>query len=93
MSESDANRDLADTARMNVEALRHDPLENTQRMDVADRRKRAHEGWRAKFPRDPDTRERRKPSTVGMRAPQPDGSVDNARQAVVDFINEGSKHV
>lgn len=34
-------------------------------------------------------RERRRPATVGQRAPA-DDSVDNARQAVVDFINQGS---
>jgi hypothetical protein len=69
MSESNANRDLADTARMRgLDALRDDPLEDTQRLGVTMRRSRSHEaecmnkGW--------EPRERRKLSTVGARAPE-----------------------
>jgi hypothetical protein len=41
MSESDANRAMNDTARMR---LQPDTCEDTQRMPVADRRGRQHEG-------------------------------------------------
>lgn len=75
MSESDANRALSDTARLRVmtdQQLRRsiqfgrdpcpirDPLEDTQRMDVHDRRRRLREAVEA-------PRERRKPATVGAR--------------------------
>jgi hypothetical protein len=41
MSEHDANRMMLDTARLRII---DDPLEQTQRMPVADRRGRQHEG-------------------------------------------------
>jgi hypothetical protein len=71
MSESDANRDLADTARMRgLATLQRDPLEDTQPMPVADRRMRQ---WDAKALRimsqADEARERRKPATVGLRKP------------------------
>lgn len=85
---------------MNVEALRHDPLEDTQPLPVAERRQAQEQGREMHQACVVDEghkllaklRERRKAATVGERAPQPDGSVDSARQYVVDFINEGSKH-
>lgn len=71
MSESDANRALTNTARIRALCLcgdtmsgcpahPRDPLEDTQRMDVHDRRRRLREAVEA-------PRERRKPSTVGER--------------------------
>lgn len=77
MSESDANRALSDTARLRTlvvdwehpifpSHMNCDPLEDTQRMDVHDRRRRAKLGAliheEAVKPR-----ERRKPATVGAR--------------------------
>lgn len=96
MSESDANRDLADTARMRgIEPLPPDPLEDTQRMDVDARRTRQREATLQSMAQWPGlymqvvgrvTRERRKPNTVGER--QPGTPQSDARQAVVDFLNQ-----
>lgn len=101
MSESDANRDLVDTTRLRAldwaRTLRaDDPFEDTQRMEVCQRRDRQREatlqsmahGWvldeghklLAKL------RERRRPRTVGQR--QPGTPQSDTRQAVVDFLNQ-----
>lgn len=85
MSEHDANRGLADTARLNVEALRHDPMEDTQRMPICHRRDRAWEGNMMHA----ETRERRKPSTVGQREPKlADSDPAGHRQAFVDYLSD-----
>jgi hypothetical protein len=68
MSEHNANRDLCDTARLRALP---DPLEDTQRMPVVERRMRQ---WDAKALRitsqASEARERRKPTTVGEREEQ-----------------------
>ena len=81
MSESDANKHLADTARLRVlcdlEPAR-DPLEDTQRMDVYDRRRRRTEAT--------TLRERRKPATIGERNVQ--NAVETARDIFADRQQE-----
>jgi len=82
MSEHDANRDLAHTARMRALAAidpMHDPLEDTQRMPVHERRERAREAVAG-------PRERRKPSTVGERETR--NAVENARDIFADRQQE-----
>lgn len=96
MSESDANKHLASTARMRrlaefrcafhmvahngtcpeCEPPTRDPLEDTQRMDVYDRRRRQAEAVGK-------PRERRKPSTVGARQ-----AADTARDIFADRQQE-----
>lgn len=95
MSERDANQHLVDTARMprGVTLLADPTLENTQRMDVVDRRERATEAREqmlgAAVADDVHRhRERRKPSTVGERQPAPNTAGLDARQAVIDFLNQ-----
>lgn len=98
MSESDANKSLADTARMRrlaefrcafhltvhngvcpeCEPPTHDLMEDTQRMDVYDRRRRRDEAT--------TLRERRKPSTVGER--QTRNAVEAARDIFADRQQE-----
>lgn len=92
-SETGAHRALADTARMRgLDALRPDPLEDTQRMNAAERANARNHGAALHASRELP-RERRKPSTVGERQRLASSDPDGHRQAIVDFISEGSKHV
>jgi hypothetical protein len=92
MSEHDAHNGLADTARMlRLDALRPDPLEDTQPMTVLERRTAQSEARDMSIPDDPDApRERRKPSTVGERDPQrlADSDPEGHRQAWVDYLSD-----
>jgi hypothetical protein len=86
VSEHDANRALTDTARLRALP---DPLEQTQRMEVAERREAASRGralWRDQGEACTlELRERRKAATVGARAPEThrlDAVSERAQQAV-----------
>jgi hypothetical protein len=61
---NDAHRALCDTAKLRTLATdARDPLEDTQRMDVRDKRDRRSEAMALQS----SARERRKPETVGER--------------------------
>jgi hypothetical protein len=85
MSERDANKALVDTSRLRaltepafIVTTVHDPLEDTQRMDVYDRRRRRDEAT--------TLRERRKPSTVGERNVR--NAAEHARDIFADRQQE-----
>jgi len=74
---TDAHRALSDTARLRTLAGdARDPLEDTQRMDVYDRRRRRDEATAQ--------RERRKPETVGERR----AAASHARDIISDRQQE-----
>ena len=87
MSEHDAHRALTDTARLR---MLPDPLEDTQRMDVADRRKRQEQALMQHYCLlDTDQpRERRKPATVGERQRLASTDPEGHRQAFVDYLSD-----
>lgn len=93
MSEHDANRALADTARLRALP---DPLEHTQRMPAHARRLRQVEARLATLGISTDAevkaahshilRERRKPSTVGTRDERT--AAEHARDVIADRQQE-----
>lgn len=92
MSESDANKHLSQTARLHALSgfdYSRDPLEDTQRMEVHDRRRRAREGVAQNgLPSHPEPlRERRKPSTVGERQAEA-SAASHARDVFADRQQE-----
>ncbi len=73
------------------------PVQRMTYGDIEHRKTEARLQHQVKWPLDLrgayGPRERRKPSTVGERQRLASSDPDGHRQAIVDFISEGSKHV
>lgn len=88
MSESDANRGLSDTARLRLvssDGRKRDAV-SMWATDVQHRQREALAAHTAHLVVMDILRERRKPATVGER--QPSTPQGDARQAVIDFLNQ-----
>lgn len=93
MSEHDAHAALSATAKLRALPARNPEFENTMRMRGAERNQRKQQAlWLYAVGLSVDAhasagRERRKPATVSVRRPGATPG-EQARQAVVDFINQ-----